>query len=185
MTTITAASIIDFWRSAGVQQWFGKSDAFDTEIRQRFEGAHHAAARGEFDGWAATPDGALGLLLLLDQFPRNLFRGSAHAYATDPKARAIAHGAIEAGHDRKVEPALQSFFYLPFEHSEDIDDQRRAVALTTDLRERTGDAESLKWAQLHLEIIERFGRFPHRNAALGRKPTPAEQAFLKGGGFAG
>ena len=178
-------AVVEFWRNAGPARWFGKSDAFDADLRERFEASHHAAARGEFDAWAATAEGALALVLLLDQFPRNLYRGSAHSYATDGKARAIARAAIAAGHDVKVEPALQVFFYMPFEHSEDLADQRRAVALIEALCTRIGDRTSMQWAMLHHDIIERFGRFPHRNAALGRETTVEEQAFLDGGGFAG
>jgi uncharacterized protein (DUF924 family) len=173
--------ILGFWMSAGPKKWFAKSHAFDEAIRLKFEPTHHRAARSEYEAWADTPDGALALLLLLDQFPRNLWRNSAHAYATDPKARVIARAAIEAGFDRQVDPALRNFFYLPFEHSEDLADQDFGLALCAE----AGDDENLKWAILHREIIERFGRFPHRNAALGRVTTPEEQDFLDEGGFAG
>jgi uncharacterized protein (DUF924 family) len=181
----TPHAIVDFWRHAGPARWFGKSDAFDAGLRTRFEAAHHAAARGELDAWAATAEGALALLLLLDQFPRNLYRGSAHSYATDGKALAIARAAIDAGHDMQTEAALQMFFYLPFEHSEDLADQHRAVALFEALCERLGERELMQWATLHRDIIVRFGRFPHRNAALGRETTAEERAFLESGGFAG
>lgn len=174
-----------FWRGAGPSQWFKKSDAFDAAIRLKFEPTHHAAARGEHDDWAGAAEGALALLLLLDQFPRNLYRGSAHAFATDPKARAIARAALLAGHDRAAEPILQPFFYLPFEHSEDMGDQDESVRLCADLHDRVGDADTLKWAKLHRDIIQRFGRFPHRNPCLGRLTTPVEQAFLDEGGFSG
>ena len=177
--------VTGFWRTAGPSRWFKKSDAFDEAIRVRFEPMHHAAARGEHDDWAATAEGALALLLLLDQFPRNLYRGSAHAFATDPKARAVARAAILAGHDRAVEANLQPFFYLPFEHSEALADQDESLRLCTDLRDRVGDEDTLKWAGIHRDIIVRFGRFPHRNAALGRVTSPDEQAFLDGGGFGG
>jgi uncharacterized protein (DUF924 family) len=174
-----------FWRAAGPYKWFKKADAFDDAIRLRFEPAHHAAARGEHDDWATTTEGALALLLLLDQFPRNLYRGSAHAFATDPKALMIARAAVLAGHDRAVEANLQPFFYLPFEHSEDLADQDQGLALCTGLRDRAGDEDTLKWAGIHRDIIVRFGRFPHRNAALGRLTTPVERAFLDEGGFGG
>lgn len=173
--------IIGFWRNAGPDRWFKKVHAFDEAIRLKFEPVHHRAARGEYDAWAKTPEGALALLILLDQFPRNLYRGSAHAFATDPKARAIARAAVEAGFDREVDPLLRNFFYLPFEHSEDIADQDFGLALCAE----ANDEDSLKWAGLHREIIARFGRFPHRNAALGRMTTPEEQAFLDEGGFSG
>lgn len=173
--------IVDFWREAGPKLWFKHDLAFDEAIRVRFEAVHHAAARGELNDWAVTATGALGLLLLLDQFPRNMYRGSAHSYATDPLARSVARGAVEAGLDQEVEPELRPFFYLPFEHSEDLADQAHAVQLC----ERLGDPDTLKWAKLHREIILRFGRFPHRNPMLGRESTPEEIQFLKDGGFAG
>ena len=127
------------------------------------------------------PEGALALLILLDQFPRNMFRGAARAFATDPLARAIAAGALLKGFDAQVPPEMRGFFYLPFMHSEDLADQERCVALY----QAAGDADGLKWAQEHADIIRRFGRFPHRNAVLGRASTPEEQAFLDSGGFAG
>lgn len=173
--------IVGFWRAAGPEKWFKKANAFDEAIRLKFEPVHHAAARGEYDSWALTAEGALALLLLLDQFPRNLYRGSAHAFATDPKARVIARTAIERGFDREVEPILRNFFYLPFEHSEDLTDQDYGLALTTE----AGDPDNIKWSALHREIIARFGRFPHRNAAFGRATTAEEQVFLEEGGFSG
>lgn len=182
---IHADDIVAFWREAGPERWFAKSDAFDAQLRARYEAAHHAAARGEFDAWRTAPSGALALLLLLDQFPRNLFRGSAHAWATDPKARRVATDAIEAGLDRQVEPALQVFFYMPFEHSEAMADQDRAVELIDALCERLGDRTLMKWAVLHRDLIARFGRFAHRNEALGRTSTPEEIDYLSQGGFSG
>ena len=177
--------VLTYWRTAGPQKWYAKSTAFDEALRLRFEPVHHAAARGEYDDWALTADGALALAILLDQIPRNIYRGSGHAFATDPKARAVARAAIHAGHDRKVDPALRQFFYLPLEHSEDPADQDEAVRLFTALRDETGDAEGLKWAELHRDIIARFGRFPHRNPCLGRTTTPEERGFLDEGGFSG
>jgi uncharacterized protein (DUF924 family) len=177
----TPNDILHFWREAGPKAWFARSSAFDAAIRLKFEPLHHAAARGEYDAWAETADGALALLILLDQFPRNLYRGSGHAYATDGKARAIARAAVARGFHNAVEPALAQFFVLPFEHSEAIEDQDEALRLTVAL----ADAELRKWVEIHRDIIARFGRFPHRNAALGRATTPAEQAFLDDGGFAG
>ena len=177
----TPNDIVGFWRQAGPAKWYARNTAFDEAIRLKFEPTHHAAARGEYDGWAATPEGALALLILLDQFPRNLYRGSAHSWATDPKARAIARAAIEAGFHRQVEPPLRQFFVLPFEHSEDLADQDFGLAVAAEL----DDPEIVKWATIHREIIARFGRFPHRNPALGRVTTAEEQAFLDEGGFAG
>jgi uncharacterized protein (DUF924 family) len=176
----TATDVVDFWREAGEAAWFRKDDAFDAELRGRFLGAHEAAARGELDGWAETPEGALALLILLDQFPRNVFRGSARMFATDARAVAVADAAIAAGHDADVDAALRVFFYLPFEHAEDLTLQERCVGLCRPLRE-----DYLRFAILHRDIVARFGRFPHRNALLGRSTTAAERTFLDEGGFAG
>lgn len=173
--------ILGFWRNAGPGRWFKKSPAFDEAIRLKFEPVHHAAARGEYDKWAGAADGALALVILLDQFPRNLYRTSGHAFATDPKARSVARAAIEAGFDKTVDPALRNFFYLPFEHSEDLADQDFSLALSAE----NGVEDDVKWAGIHREIIARFGRFPHRNPSLGRVTTDEEQAFLDDGGFGG
>jgi uncharacterized protein (DUF924 family) len=172
--------VVTFWREAGPKAWFEKSDAFDREIERRFGALHEKAAASALDHWAETPDGALALLLVLDQFSRNLFRGSRKAFAQDERARAVANAALDRGFDREVDSAFRSFFYLPFEHSEAIADQERCVALC-----HAVEGQALHWARLHEKIIRRFGRFPHRNKALGRHTTPAEQAFLDGGGFAG
>ncbi len=182
---VTAQQVVQAWREAGPAKWFAKDEAFDRSLARDFEAAHHAAARGELDGWADTSAGALALLILLDQIPRNIFRGSGHAIATDGKARAVARAAIAAGHDLATEAMLRPFFYLPYEHSEDMGDQDEAVRLCAAHKAAVGDTGTLKWAELHRDIIVRFGRFPHRNAALGRGATPSEQAFLDGGGFAG
>jgi uncharacterized protein (DUF924 family) len=179
------ADIVEFWRAAGPGRWFRKDEAFDAVIRLKFEPTHFAAARGDYDHWAHSAEGALALLILLDQFPRNLYRGSAHSWATDPLALHVATEAIARGHDLRLDPALRGFFYLPFEHSEDPADQDRSVALCEAMKAQTGDEGNLKWAIQHRDIIARFGRFPHRNRALGRETTAAEQAFLEGGGFAG
>jgi len=177
----TPNDILGFWKHAGPKQWYAAKPAFDAAIRLKFEGVHHAAARGDYDKWAAAPDGALALIILLDQFPRNLFRRSAHAFATDPKARAIARAATEKGWHLQVESDLRPFMILPFEHSEDLADQDLCLALAEEL----DDPETLKWAVIHRDIIARFGRFPHRNPMLGRTTTAEEQAFLDDGGFAG
>jgi len=175
------AAVLAFWRAAGPDKWFKKDTAFDNAIRERFVGTYEAAAKGELDGWDGTPEGALALTIVLDQLPRNMFRGSARAFAADPIARAVADRALARGFDQKIDPGERQFFYLPFEHSELPADQERSCALCR----ATGDAELLKWAELHADIIRRFGRFPHRNAVLGRTTTAEEQAFLEGGGFAG
>jgi uncharacterized protein (DUF924 family) len=179
------ADIIDFWRSAGQDRWFDKSPAFDAAIRLKFEPTHHAAARGEYHSWLESAEGALALVILLDQFPRNLYRGSGHAFATDPLARSVTAEAIARGHDRAWPADLRSFFYLPYEHAENLADQDRGVALCEALKAESGDESYLKWAHIHRDIIARFGRFPHRNHALGRTTTPAEQGFLDEGGFSG
>jgi uncharacterized protein (DUF924 family) len=177
----TPNDILGFWANAGPKQWYAHDPRFDEAIRLKFEPVHHAAARGEYDAWAETPEGALALLILLDQFPRNLYRGSAHSYATDPKARAVARAATARGWHRQAEPDMRQFFLLPFEHSEDRADQDHGFALA----EALGDPEILKWHAIHRDIIVRFGRFPHRNPMLGRTTTAEEQAFLDEGGFAG
>ena len=176
-----ADEVVSFWRAAGPDRWFNKDASFDEEIRQRFLESHEAAAAGKLTDWEQSAQGALALLILLDQFPRNMFRGDARAFATDPLARAVAAGAIVRGFDSQVPPEMRGFFYLPFQHSEDLADQERGIAFYKAI----GDLENLKWAELHADIIRRFGRFPHRNAVLGRTTTPDEQAFLDGGGFAG
>ena len=173
--------VLHFWRAAGPTKWFKHDRRFDTAIQLKFEPVHHAAARGEYDAWAETAEGALALLILLDQFPRNLYRNSAHAFATDPKARSVARAAVAAGFHREVEAALRQFFVLPFEHSEDLADHDHAARLADEL----ADPNISKWVGVHRDIIASFGRFPHRNPALGRTTTPAEQKFLDDGGFAG
>lgn len=175
-----AREMVDFWREAGPGLWFAKDPEFDARFRDRFLAAHEVAARGELVPRMATPEDALGLLLLLDQFPRNAFRGTPRMYATDAPARAAAAAAIAAGHDQGVAPALRVFFYLPFAHSEALADQDRAVALVTHLGE-----PNLTHAEHHRDIIRRFGRFPHRNPILGRGMRPEEQHYLDAGGYAG
>jgi uncharacterized protein (DUF924 family) len=175
------ADVVTFWREAGPDRWFNKDAQFDAEIRARFLALHEAAALGDLKDLEAIAEGTLALLILLDQFPRNMFRGTARSFATDPEARALAASALLNGFDAQVAPEMRSFFYLPFEHSEDMADQERGIALYT----AAGDADGLKWAHIHADIIRRFGRFPHRNAALGRTTTPEEQKFLDEGGFAG
>ena len=175
-----ARAVVEFWKQAGFQKWFRKDEAFDQQFRERFLTAHEAAARGELEAWLDEPDAALALVLLLDQFPRNAFRGTPRMYATDELARQVAERALERGHDRSVEAGLQMFFYLPFGHAESLADQERAVALS----ERFGP-EIAKYSVQHRDIVRRFGRFPHRNAILGRPSTEAELAFIAEGGFAG
>ena len=150
---ITAAEILAFWREAGPERW----------------------------SWETTDDGALALVIVLDQFPRNMFRGDIRTYSSDSLAREVAGRALARGADRRVEPALLEFLYMPFMHSEHLADQMRCV----ELFRQTGNADNLRYAEDHASIIRRFGRFPHRNPILGRATTPEEQAFLDQGGFSG
>lgn len=176
----SAAEIVRFWRDAGYKAWFTKDETFDGRCRG-FEAEHHAAARGELAHWEQDAESALALLILLDQLPRNIFRGSPHAFATDGLAQAVASRAMEKQFDAATDSALRFFFYMPFEHAEDLALQQRCMTLFTNL----GDANYLKHAKVHHDIIAKFGRFPHRNAILGRKSTAEELAFLAEGGFAG
>jgi uncharacterized protein (DUF924 family) len=173
-------AVVAFWRDAGPNLWFAKDEAFDRRFRERFLELHEAAARGELTAWQATPIGALALVLLLDQFPRNSFRGDKRMYATDALARQVADAAVAACHHRNVDADLQVFLFLPFGHSEDIADQERSVALMRDL-----DHPDLPHAERHRDIVKRFGRFPHRNPILGRIMTAEEQRYLDEGGYAG
>jgi uncharacterized protein (DUF924 family) len=178
---VTPHHVLTFWHDAGPKKWFTKDAAFDDEVRARFLPMYEAAAAGELAAWEDTPQGALALAVVLDQFPRNMFRNDARTYAADPLARAVAERAIARGFDQQIALTDRQFFYLPFEHSEALADQERCVALCR----ATGDDELVKWAVLHADIIRKFDRFPHRNAILGRATTPQEQAFLDSGGFAG
>ena len=177
--------VLAFWFSdAARPRWFKKDPAFDDELRRRFATTVASATAGGLGAWEAEPESCLALVILLDQFPRNLHRDTARAFAADATARAVAAGAIERGFDRRTPPERRFFFYLPFEHSEDAADQRRSVALFRRLAEEaTGTAadaarERLDHAIRHQRIIERFGRFPHRNRVLGRESTAEEAAFL-------
>ena len=160
------------------EAWFKKDPAFDLEIEQRFAKVIDAAGRGDLDNMAQSPEGAVALVIVLDQFPRNIYRGDARAFAFDAHARTIATQALDKGFDQDVIPVMRKFLYLPFEHSEELADQERAVALFEALAKDAGSDSGLEWAVKHLEIIQRFGRFPHRNAVLGRISTPEERLFL-------
>jgi len=179
--TASPEAVLAFWREAGPKKWFTKDTAFDDDIRARFLETYEAAVAEKLSGWEQTAEGAFALTIVLDQFPRNMFRGDARTYTADPLALGVAGRALARGFDRQVPPPEWQFFYLPFEHSESLPDQERCCALFA----AAGDADLLKWAQLHADIIRRFGRFPHRNAVLGRTTTPEEQAFLDAGGFKG
>lgn len=188
-----SAAVLAFWFGApddpafaGPRKaWFGKNDTFDAQIRQRFGGLYERAAAGACDGWRDDPASCLALILVFDQFPRNMFRGTPKAFATDARALAVARHAVARGDDRAVPPAHRSFYYLPFEHSEDMADQNRAVALFETVEPHPGREEGIDYAVRHRDIIARFGRFPHRNAILGRASTAEEIAFLQqpGSGF--
>jgi uncharacterized protein (DUF924 family) len=176
-----AARVLQFWfAEAGRKKWFRGGPDFDAAIRARFSGHHAAAAAGLLDSWRATPAGALALIILVDQFSRNLFRRDARAYAADAYARLAAESAIGRRFDMIASPEARAFFYLPFMHSESPFDQQRSVAL---FKARLPASSNLSHALEHADIIRRFGRFPHRNAVVGRRSTPAEIAFLKHGGF--
>jgi uncharacterized protein (DUF924 family) len=175
-----AFTVIAFWKDAGPALWFAKDAAFDRKFRERFLLDHEAAARGDLSSWQATPEGALALIILLDQFPRNAFRGTERMYATDASARRAASLALAAGYDRHFPLELRKFFVLPFAHSEEMADQERSVALARRL-----GAEDLAHAEHHRDIVRRFGRFPHRNQILGRPSTREETDYLANGGYAG
>ena len=169
---MTAQDVLGFWFGADPKAWFEKNPAFDAEIRARFLPLYERAARGELKAWLENAESSLALVILLDQFPRNLFRGSARAFATDALAREAARTLVERGWDRNMSPEQRTFVYLPFEHSESLADQELSMRLFE-------GNPNFEWARKHWEIIRRFGRFPHRNAALGRASTPEELAFLK------
>lgn len=179
--TIDHRDIVAFWRDAGPEKWYRKDEAFDAEIRTRFLHAHEAAARGELARWEDEPESALALLILLDQFPRNLYRSSAHAFATDPMALNVCKRILQRGFDAYCGVDMKQFFYLPLMHSEDIADQEYCIALC----KIAGQEENIKFAVIHRDIIARFSLFPHRNMVMGRQTSPAAQAFLDAGGFAG
>ena len=174
-----ADGVVAYWQRSSAH-WFSKDSGFDERFRERFLSLHLAAASRRCDGWMDDAAGALALMILLDQYPRNAFRGTAHMFATDPLARLYAQQMVDAGLDQQIDPQLRAFCYLPFEHSEDPQDQQRSLVLNQQL-----DASTYHWAREHADIIQRFGRFPHRNAVLGRVTTEQEHLFLKAGGFAG
>ncbi len=173
--------VIDFWFGVDPEKWYTKDDAFDAAIRERFLPTYEAAANARLSEWEAEPESALALVIVLDQFSRNMFRNSPRTFAADALALAIAKNAVARGFDKTLELQKRNFFYLPFMHSEHLEDQERCVALSRE----AGDPNTLKYAEIHADIIRRFGRFPHRNAILGRATTPEERAFLDAGGFAG
>ncbi len=173
--------VLDFWAEAGPEKWWKKDPVFDAEIATRFEESYELACHGGFDDWATEPHGALAIIIMLDQFSRNLYRDSHLAFAQDAKALSIAKSAIQANLDTQMREDIRPFCYLPLMHSEDLADQNLCVAIF----EKNGPKDNLRAAIEHRDIIQRFGRFPHRNVVLGRETTEEEQAFLDGGGFAG
>jgi uncharacterized protein (DUF924 family) len=189
--TNDAAEILAFWFGAGEEyskrrpQWFRKSEAFDGEIRTRFLACYQLAAAGRLANWQDHALHCLALIIVLDQFPRNMFRGSARAFATDELARTATRHALAHGFDRNMKPVERQFIYLPLEHSESLDDQQLCLKLMHELSPFAQTDDLHVWAEKHRVIIARFGRFPHRNAALGRKSTEEEIKFLRepGSGF--
>ena len=183
---IAPQDVLDFWFGApGSPEygepraaWFRKSDAFDQDVRERFLAVHEQAARGELTAWDATPRSLLALIIVLDQFPRNMYRNDARAFVTDALALAAAQRMVAHGWDRELGPVERGFAYLPYEHAEDLAMQQRAVALFEDANEPMM-TDAAQWARKHRDVIARFGRFPHRNAILGRRSTPDEVEFLK------
>ncbi|MFL4471481.1 DUF924 family protein [Tateyamaria armeniaca] len=173
--------ILRFWLDeCSPAQWFQNDEKFDEMIRVRFGDAWQGVTEGRYALWLTYPNGALAYTILTDQLSRNMFRGQDQAFAMDGAALAAAKSAIAKGWDLRVDPPARVFFYMPLEHSENLSDQDRAVRL---ICERIGDATFLLHARAHREVIRQFGRFPHRNACLGRKSTAAEQAFLDNGGY--
>jgi len=178
---MTPGNIVSFWMEAGPTRWFTRDAAFDGALAVRFGAALKEARLGAFDHWGETPEGALGLIILLDQVSRNIHRASPLAFAADARALALAKKCVARGFHQKLPPPRAMWLLMPFEHAEDLDAQRRCLALFATM----GMPEMVYYAQVHLDIIAKFGRFPHRNPILGRKSSPQELAFLKAGGFAG
>ena len=178
---MNAKTIVDFWMLTGPERQFAKDASFDGALAIRFGGALQQARFGAFDHWVGTPEGALGLVILLDQVSRNIHRDSPLAFAADAKALRLAKTSVGRSFHQMLPPPLAFWLIMPFEHAEDLDAQNRGVALFGTM----GQHEMVYYAQMHLDIIARFGRFPHRNPVLGRRSTAAEIAFLQAGGFAG
>lgn len=182
----TALEVLDFWfgnsgavgAEHGKALWFVKSAEVDEEIRARFLPTYERAISGQLDDWQQSALGSLALVIVLDQFSRNMFRDTPRAFASDPMALAVASQAIEKGFDRQLAPFERAFMYLPFEHSESLTDQQRSVELFSLLEAYPELAEMRRYAQLHYDVVKRFGRFPHRNAILGRESSEAERDFL-------
>lgn len=193
MLASPAREILEFWfgpadspdRGRPRKEWFRKDPQFDGLVRSRFANIHPQAVAGIYDDWQELPEGSLALAIALDQFPRNMYRGEARAFASDELALKVAREAVARGWDRKLLPVQRWFMYLPYEHCEDRKTQEEAVALFETLRGDRDSASSIDYAYRHRDVIARFGRFPHRNAILGRTSTPEELEFLsqRGSGF--
>jgi uncharacterized protein (DUF924 family) len=185
MIEARAQEVLDFWFGIGAargkarREWYRKDDAFDEEIRRRFGLLLEAAARRELESWRATPEGMVALVVMLDQFSRNLFRGEARAFAQDAYARECARQALARGDEARLSPVERQFLYMPFEHSEDLADQELAIERMRSLEAFPETRGLVEWARRHEAIVRRFGRFAHRNAALGRESTAEELEFLK------
>ncbi len=178
-----AAEIRRFWlEEVGPKGWYNSSPELDETIRERFEESWEQAQRGECNEWACDPDKSLALVILLDQFPRNMFRGSGKAFESDRKALCVAKKAIEMGYDMRTPEPERQFYYLPLMHSESLMDQERCVRLMTTRMPETG-GPNLLHAKVHREVIRKFGRFPYRNDALHRPPTALEEDYLRAGGY--
>lgn len=182
---MNANEVLKFWFNRDRKAWFEKNPAFDEEIRRRFLPHYELGAAGKLETWKQAPTSCLALIVLLDQFPRNMFRNSARAFAADPLARDAARTIVDRGWDKTMTPDERMFAYLPFEHSEMLAEQALCLALMKEIAVFPNTADLPKWSEAHRDIIRRFGRFPHRNKALGRESTPEEIAFLKtpGSGF--
>lgn len=178
--SIDPQTIVDYWREAGKERWFEKDDAFDEAVTRRFRDVYERAAAGELDHWIEEPTGALALVILLDQFPRNMFRGEPRMFYTDERALEIAGIALERGDHHTVGEDINQFLAMPFMHSESLTDQETCVQWMEEI-----GPDNLTFAEEHRDIVQRFGRFPHRNAIVGRASTPEETVFLEEGGFAG
>lgn len=177
-STTEPSDVIDFWFEDGSEEkWFQPPPEFDAEIVERFGATYEDAAAERLAAWEATPEGALALIIVLDQFSRNMFRDSPKAFAADPLACAVTERAIEKGHDMAVPEDRRIFFYMPLEHAEDLALQDRCVAL---VKERCPRGQYVDFAERHRAVIARFGRFPHRNEVLGRESTPEEIEYLDG-----
>jgi len=179
MRPVTAEDVLKFWFSRDRRQWFEKNPALDEEIRARFLSLYELASRQGLEAWKRAPRSCLASVILLDQFPRNMFRGSARAFEADSLARCATGVILDNAWDKSMTPDERMFAYLPLEHSESLADQERCLALMREIAVSPELADLPKWAEAHLAIIHRFGRFPHRNAALGRASTPEEAEFLK------